>query len=76
MTIEVFSDSGEKTGETVLDLGAGQRISKLLPELIPESAGQARGYIVIRSTQGLIAQQLFGDFNLTLLSAVPPTVIR
>lgn len=41
-------------------------------------SGQAGGYIVVRSTAALIAQQLFGALGpegIRLLSAVPPTVL-
>ncbi|MBI4447239.1 MAG: hypothetical protein HY645_15210 [Acidobacteria bacterium] len=76
VTIEVFSAGGVKTGERTLSLGAGERISQLLSELIPATSGQAGGYVIVRSTEPLIAQQLFGDMGLTLLSAVPPTVVQ
>jgi hypothetical protein len=34
------------------------------------------GYIVLTSTQPVIAQEVFGDSAATLLSAVPPAIIR
>ena len=76
VTIRVFSEQGEQTGETVLVVEAGERFSRALSELIPSVSGQIRGYIVIRSTRPLVAQQLVGDTGLTLLSAVPPTIIE
>lgn len=76
VTIQVFAGEGIKTGEETITIEAGQRISKLVPELVPSTAGQVRGYIVIQSTQPLIAQQLFGESSLSLLSAVPPTVVQ
>ena len=44
VTIEVFSAEGEKTGELELQLGPSKRISELLTELIPSTAGQLRGF--------------------------------
>ena len=73
VTIQVFSAEGALTGEETLTLEAGTRISRLVPQFVPSSAGQLRGYIVIKSTLAIIAQQLFGEERLNMLSAVPPT---
>ena len=78
VSIEVYTAGGELVGRSVQRLGAGQRLSKLASELVPASEGQAGGYIMLRSTRPLIAQQLFGVTDATgiqLLSAVPPTVV-
>ncbi len=74
--IEVFGRDGATTGSTVITLEPGQRISQLLPQLVPESAGQQGGYIAVTSNRPIVAQQLFGTFRLSLLSAVPPTVVE
>ncbi|HEY3129706.1 MAG TPA: fibronectin type III domain-containing protein, partial [Acidobacteriota bacterium] len=76
VTVEVFSDQGVMTGQTSFQLGGASRISKLLAELLPSTAGQAGGYLVVRSTEPLVAQQLFGDAALNFLSAVPPTIVE
>ncbi len=79
VTIEVFRADGTTSGSAVVALEAGHRISRLVPELAPASAGQAGGYIRVRSTQPLIAQMLFGALDnqgIRLLSAVPPAVAR
>ena len=78
VSIEVHRANGELVGRSVQRLDAGQRMSKLVPELVPDSAGQAGGYIEISATKPLIAQQLFGalsESGIQLLSAVPPTVV-
>ncbi len=75
VTVEVFTADGVRAGVTTLSLEPGRRIARTLAELVPESVGQVRGYVIVRSTQPLIAQELFGNFSQTLLSAVPPTVI-
>ncbi len=72
--VRVFSDAGAKTGETEIQIGPGVRLAKLLPELMPSTAGQVRGYVEVESTGGLIGQQLFG--SATVLSAVPPTIVK
>ncbi|RPJ87531.1 MAG: hypothetical protein EHM18_00655, partial [Acidobacteria bacterium] len=76
VTIEVYSAKGTKTGELEngMQLGAGARVARTLDELIPGTQGQIGGYVVVRSSQPLIAQQLF--FNAELMSAVPPTIVQ
>ncbi|MEJ2080065.1 MAG: SBBP repeat-containing protein [Acidobacteriota bacterium] len=76
ITIEVFDLDGNRTAitEEPIRLARFQRVSQLLHELLPATAGQVRGYIVVRSTQPIVGQQLFGDWAGTALSAVPPTV--
>ncbi|HEY3132367.1 MAG TPA: hypothetical protein VGL91_23130 [Acidobacteriota bacterium] len=76
VTVEVFSDLAVLTGQANLMLAAGSRISRLLAELAPSTANQSRGYVVVRSTQPLVAQQLFGDPGLNFLSAVPPSIVE
>jgi parallel beta-helix repeat protein len=76
VTIEVYTADGNKSGELNQELGPGRRLSKLLRELIPDTTGQVRGFIRIRSDVPLVAQELFGDINLNLLSSVPPTVVQ
>jgi len=72
--VDVYSNSGVLTGATTVDLGPGERISNLLSELIPVTDGQVTGSIRLTSTAGIYAQELFGDFQGTYLSAVPPKV--
>ncbi len=74
--LEVFTPGGVKSGEASLTLAPGTRLSQTLDQLAPGSAGQVGGYVVIRSTQPLVGQELFGTTRLSLLSAVPPTRLR
>ena len=74
--IQVFSAEGVQSGDATVLLGPGKRISKLVPEFDLATAGQARGFIRIISSQPLIAQQLFGTSDLSLLSATPPTIVQ
>ena len=76
VTIEVFTADGELSGSGEIDLAAGHRLAQTVDQILPQTAGQAGGYIRVRSTQPIVAQQLFGTSTLTLLSAVPPTVIQ
>ena len=74
VTVRVYRADGQLTGTKQLSLGPGCRIARLLheAELVPESAGQVGGYVIMESTQPLVAQQLFGLNDFSLQSAVPP----
>jgi hypothetical protein len=73
--ISVFAADGSLKGETNLTLATGNRLSKLLPELVKESTGQVGGYIVVQSTLAIISQALFSDW-VKMLAAIPPTILR
>ncbi len=74
--LRVMTPDGETAGENSFTLTAGHRKSATVAELVPASNGQVGGYILIESSIPIIAQQLFGLSNLSLMSAVPPTVIE
>lgn len=74
ITLEVFARNGSLVGTQELQLEQGKRLSRLLPELVPASSGYLGGYVVVRSSQPIIGQQLFGDYTQTYLSASPPTI--
>jgi len=76
VTIRVFTEVGLQSGFTFFDMLSGTRRSDLLADLVPGSAGQVRGYITVESTRPIVAQQLFGNFALDFLSAVPPTILE
>jgi cyclophilin family peptidyl-prolyl cis-trans isomerase len=79
-TLEVFSSAGESVGQTSPQtLEAGRRVSQLVDEFVPASAGQVGGFVTIVSDQPLVGQMLFGVSGaegVTLFSAVPPTVVE
>ncbi len=70
--VQVFSAAGQKTGETTVTLSPGGRISRLLTEILPATAGQVRGYVILESDQLIIAQELFATDK--ILAAVPASV--
>ncbi len=76
VTIDVYSEKGEKTGSAILNLPSGNRVSKTLPQLVPAISEQVRGYIRLSSAGGsIVAFELFGDQTLDFLAAVPPQPI-
>ena len=76
ITIEVFDSSGNPTGNGDLTLQPGTRVTGLLPALAPGTENQAGGFIVICASQGIAAQVLFGTNHLSLLAALPPTILQ
>ncbi len=76
IVVTVFRADGTQTGVRNLSLAGGRRISDTVGGLVPASVGQAGGYIVVTSSQPIVAQQLFGNLTLDFLSAVPPTIFN
>lgn len=79
MQIEVVSAAGITVGMVTQIVEGGERLARLVDQLVPDSAGQAGGYVRIRADRPMIAQMLFGAVKpqgITLFSAVPPAVIE
>ena len=76
ITVQVFDRDGQLVGETAFSLGANERRSNVVTELVAASSGLIRGYIIAESTSPVVAQQLFGNNSLQFLSAVPPRVVQ
>lgn len=74
--VEVFDAGGSLTGQTLVPLAPGERLSRNLFELVENPVEQAGGYVVIRSDQPLVGQEIFGTFDLRLQSAVPPVLVE
>ncbi|MFZ0431051.1 MAG: SdrD B-like domain-containing protein, partial [Acidobacteriota bacterium] len=74
--LRVMTPEGQMVGDHSFTLAPGHRTSATVGELVPGSNGQVGGYVLIDSSIPIIAQQLFGLSNLSLMSAVPPTVIE
>jgi hypothetical protein len=72
-TIELFSESGERTGSARLLLGSGERVARTLPEYLPGMPDQHQGYLRI-TTQGgpVVALETIGDQALEALAAAAP----
>ena len=76
VTLEAFTTSGESAGQQNLTLEAGASLARTLTELIPSTAAQVGGYLVVSSSEPLVVRQIFGDNELTYFSSVPPSVIE
>ncbi|HYK87332.1 MAG TPA: hypothetical protein VE398_01085, partial [Acidobacteriota bacterium] len=70
--LQVLAGDGSSVGSVKIQLQPGQKLAKLLFELIPSSAGQLGGYVRIRSTLPMVSFSLFGTTDGKLLSAIPP----
>ena len=78
VTVELHDADGTLAHTAALTISAGCRISRLLTEIFPEIAGQQRlsGYFKVNSDIGIASFAVFGTHNLSLLSAIPPQVLR
>jgi hypothetical protein len=72
VTLDVIDQNGTKMGSAPVDLGAGERVSRTLPQLITGIGGQIRGYMRISATGPIVASELVGDQMLQFLTAVRP----
>jgi CD109 antigen len=74
--LTVYFPSGERAGGIQFPLGPGECVSKLLRELLPESGAVQSGYLVIETTEPIVAQQIIGGTSLDFLSNIPMNVLR
>ena len=72
--ILALSKEGEVFGTFTGILRPGQRLSKLITELIPASDGQSGGIIFIRSSTPLFLISLFGTEDVSVLANIPPQI--
>ncbi len=70
-TLEVFREDGSLVGSHADTLDPGKKISKLLYQLVPASAGQIGGYIRVHSDLHVVSFSLFGTDDGLSLSAIP-----
>ncbi len=75
VTLTAYEADGTVVGTSTTTLAAGQRISKLLRELIPATAGQVGGWVKVHSSKPIVSFALFGTDNGQSLSAIPPQII-
>jgi len=67
----VFNTDGIQVGGKTIRIGAGERISQLLPEIIPGLPNLDSGYFRVNSDQPVFSFAVFGTCTLSVLSAVP-----
>jgi len=72
--VEITSIRGNATthGKTQMVLKPGQKVSKLLYELVSESANSGDGSVFIKSDSATIATQLFGTGTYSALANIAP----
>lgn len=76
VTLELHAPDGRIVASATHTLRNQSRLSSLLSELLPLEGEVNGGYIVIRSNNPVIAQEFFGDYAGTFLSAVQPVITR
>ncbi len=76
VTIEVLGAGGTPLGSAVRRLPPGGRLEELLRNLIPVTAGLRAGRVLVHSSQPLIGEEIFGDYELSYLSSLSPDVLQ
>ena len=71
-TLEVFKKDGVFVGSYAGLLKPGEKISRLLHQLVPASGGQVGGYVRVQSDLPVVGFSLFGTDDGRSLSAIPP----
>ncbi len=73
VTVSVFDRQGRQVGSSAtIGLGPRQRTSRLLSELVPESADLVGGYILLTATGGVATFEIFGDDFVSRFNAAVP----
>ncbi len=72
VNLALFRADGSPVGSYSITLQGGEKIAKLLFELIPASAGQQGGHLRITSTLPVTSFSLFGTSDGSAMGAIPP----
>ena len=72
-SIEVFDAGGTLKGVAFIELAAGEKKARLLPEWIPSLSFQVEGFVRVRASRPVVGFELFG--STANLAAVPQQVL-
>jgi len=75
-TIDVYNKDGGLVGSYSSTLAPQARISKLVSQLVPASAGQVNGYFRIRGDAPLVSFALFGTNDVRSSSVITPQILQ
>jgi len=70
-TIRIIDTAGKLLAEKQQQIGAEKKVSFLLREIMPEALGETSGTVWVDSDVPLHALQIFGTWDLGLLSQIP-----
>jgi len=68
--VSAMTPTGTLIGSRTFTLNGGHKDAKLLSELIPQTASQNGGFVVVRSNVPVFGMELFGSTNGTILANV------
>ena len=67
----LFDQGGSQAGLALLRLGPGEKVARLLSELVPQLGVRESGFVRVRSNLPVLGFELFGNSSSSFLSAVP-----
>ena len=76
VSVGVYEADGELVGSFSTTLAPGQRLSKLVSELVPASAGQTGGYLRLTSDVSVTSLAMFGTTDMSSLSLITPQILK
>ena len=78
VTVEFYNQDGSLGVSTPITIPARRRTSQLLTQIFTALAGEQlySGYFKVISDIGVTSYSVFGTRDLTLLSAIPPQIVR
>ncbi|MBI4446986.1 MAG: DVUA0089 family protein [Acidobacteria bacterium] len=71
VTVEVYERSGKLVGSKIVQLLSKEKRAELIGKLVEQAIGQAGGYVKITASDNIFCFELFGDYSLSILAAVP-----
>ena len=71
VTISAYNADGIQVGANTVRIGAGESVSRLLPQLIPGLPKMDGGYFRVDSDQPVFSFAVFGTSTLSVMTAVP-----
>lgn len=70
-TVRVMRADGSQTGSASIQIAAGGAVTRLLSQLVAQSAGQTGGYVTVTSDQPIAGTGTFGELDNSSLSSLP-----
>ncbi|MFB3906390.1 MAG: right-handed parallel beta-helix repeat-containing protein [Acidobacteriota bacterium] len=75
ISLEVFDRAGNRRGIALFELSPNEKRAQLLSEYIPDVGQQEGGFVRVRSNVAVFGFELFGNADLSFMSAVPQQVV-
>ncbi|MBK8312701.1 MAG: right-handed parallel beta-helix repeat-containing protein [Acidobacteria bacterium] len=69
--VKVMRADGSEAGSTTIQMPAKGAVTRLLSQMVGQSAGQSGGYVIVTADQSIVASGTFGQTDNSSLSSLP-----